>query len=255
MSASTFAAVHIVPLLGRVVLCAAFVPAGYAKLFDHSEATPAEVARVDAIGWRWTPPPNEGTAGAGEVVSGGAKRDDKAAGAGEAAAGATDGDAAKQAAPASAPASASAPAAAPGDAAAAGAPRLRGCDKLALFIDAAGLPAPRITGWLVAIIELVGGALILVGLFSRLWGLGLAVVMVGAISMTSLAALKAHPFIYGMDMDASLKFLVQAGLFVLAFGVFLTGPGGASLDALLFGGRSASARPRAAKGGGGSQAP
>lgn len=227
MSASTFAAVHVVPLLARVVLCAAFVPAGYAKLFDRVDATPAEVARLEAIGWRWTPPPRD--AGAGEAGS-----------TAEAAGGARD----LGSEPGSDHGS-------PG----ASTPRLRGCEKLALFLDAKGLPAPRMTGWLVAIIEFVGGALVLLGLFSRLWALGLAGVMVGAVSMTTLEALKAHPFIHGMDMESSLKFMVQAALFVLSFGVFLTGPGGFSLDAILFGRSGGSGRPRATRSQGGGQGP
>ncbi|MBM4114151.1 MAG: hypothetical protein FJ253_12410, partial [Phycisphaerae bacterium] len=57
MSASRFAAVNIVPLLGRILLCAAFVPAGYDKIFSKTELTTEQAARLDAIGWSWTPPP------------------------------------------------------------------------------------------------------------------------------------------------------------------------------------------------------
>ncbi|MHC4106568.1 MAG: DoxX family protein [Planctomycetota bacterium] len=87
--------------------------------------------------------------------------------------------------------------------------------------------------WAAAGTELVGGGLILIGLFSRLCGLGLAVVMGFAFYFTSLAAVTTHGFLELPIPDFNRVF-TQLGLFVLAFGVMLTGAGGFSLDWLLF---------------------
>ena len=196
MRSSTFAAVHVVPLLARLVLCAAFVPMGWTKIFGSTPLSPAESARLDAIGWAWKPAPA---------------------------------DAAAPAAPA-APAAAAAGQAGERSAAAA-----RPLLKVALAADAAGLPAPRLSAWLVAIAELVGGALLLPGVFTRLWALGLVAVMGGAIWMTSLSALRANPWLHDMPVDSYLKLTAQVSLGVLALGVMLTGAGGASVDRLIMG--------------------
>lgn len=224
MSSSHFAAVHIVPLISRVVLCAAFLPMGYSKLFDRAPIEPAQLARLEAMGWGWKPP-------VVEVVVPETPPSDTAPNA----------------------ASADTPVAAPSDSSAAteaSPPTVRRCEMLAFTIAEAGLPAPRVTAWLVAIIEFVGGALILIGLFSRLSALGLAAVMVGAIYTTSLAAHQAHPFIYGMPLPDYQRLFLQVGLLALAIGVLFSGPGGMSLDRVLFG-RSVKHRaaPRGGTGG------
>lgn len=220
MSNSQAAAVHVVPLLARIVLCIVFLPAGYSKLFDSEPISAERLAQLERMGWSWTPPSAETSST-------------------DAAAGATGGESAV-----------TTPAVAPPSSGADGEPRVRKVDLLAFTVSAAGLPAPRLTAWLVGIIEFLGGGLILIGLFSRLCALGLAAVMAGAIYTTSLAALQAHPYIFGMPAEAKEMFTVQIALFVLAFGVLLTGPGGLSLDHALFGGRS-KAHPAPRSGGNG----
>jgi len=274
MSSSHFAAVNIVPLIARVVLCAAFLPAGYQKLFDRAPIDAAQAARLEAMGWGWRPPSAEGAAtGATEsaatrtpVVSPGSMRDDQvkkddkgatdkagakddksATGGSSTDAKQTDGAPSGAAKPADAP-----PIAAPNTAAPTSeAHTVRQCELLAFVIADAGLPAPRITAWLVAIIEFVGGGLILVGLFSRLSALGLAAVMGGAIKTTSLLALQAHPYIYGMPMADYQRVFLQVSLLALALGVLFAGPGGLSLDRAIFG-RAAKPRAVPRSGGGGS---
>jgi len=236
MSTSQAAAVHVVPFIARLVLCAAFVPAGYAKIFEHAEVSAEGRARLDAIGWSWTPP-ESGASGA-EGADGGPISDVRTAAYTSGA----------QSAPAPATAtegSSSAP-----ETTAAGPTTVLGVERLALAIDAAHLPAPRVTAWLVAITELLGGFLILIGLFSRLCALGLTAVMCGAIALTSLDALKAHPMLIGMPPELLQHFLLQAALLALALGVLLAGPGCLSVDQALFG-KPAKVHPAPRSGGNG----
>jgi putative oxidoreductase len=100
-------------------------------------------------------------------------------------------------------------------------------------VDKFGLPYPAHQAWLAGLTEFLGGILIFVGLLSRLWGLGLAVVMGMAFYMTSLDKLGTY---FNMEDVGQFNMLFcQLGLFVMAFGVFLTGPGRLSLDQMLFG--------------------
>jgi uncharacterized membrane protein YphA (DoxX/SURF4 family) len=103
---------------------------------------------------------------------------------------------------------------------------------------------------LLAFTELVGGSLLLIGLFSRVWGVGLAIAMGMAFYLTTMQTyFDIGPLRVGGGMgplNGAIGFdnfklfntvFVQLGLFVLAFGVFLTGPGPLSFDRILFGGR------------------
>lgn len=96
--------------------------------------------------------------------------------------------------------------------------------------------------WAAAYTELVGGVMLLIGLFSRFWGLSLACVMGMAFFMVTMKPPhEVHKhimdfFSWGQDQTHFATLFTQLGLFVLAFGVMLTGAGPLSLDRLLFGG-------------------
>ena len=109
--------------------------------------------------------------------------------------------------------------------------------KIALMVDQAGWPQPKMQAWLAAFTELGGGVLLLLGLFSRLWGLGLSIVMGTAFYLTSLPGLQAHGWnlMHLNDLQFS-TLMIQLAMFVLAFGILLTGPGPLSIDRILFGG-------------------
>jgi len=104
-------------------------------------------------------------------------------------------------------------------------------------------PYPHVLGWIAAITELVGGVLLFFGFFSRLWGLGLAMGMGAAVYLVSgQAYLDAGPLAVaagagGCEYEVFNLLFTQLGLFVLALGIFLTGPGPVSVDRLLFGAR------------------
>lgn len=87
-------------------------------------------------------------------------------------------------------------------------------------------PFPQLLGWMAALTEFGGGILILIGLLSRLWALGLAIVMVVAIITVHGPK--------GFDIRAS-GYEYCLTLLLMNLAIFLGGPGVFSLDHLLFG--------------------
>lgn len=103
-------------------------------------------------------------------------------------------------------------------------------------------PWPVVLAWGAAITELVGGAMILVGLFTRFWALGLAAVMGVAMWLTQfgpaiqagttqLLFLPAYP---AKDLQAWMPLFWQFSLFCSAMAVLFLGAGALSLDGLFF---------------------
>lgn len=96
------------------------------------------------------------------------------------------------------------------------------------FFASLGVPAPGATAWLVGGLELAGGALLLVGLFSR----PVALLLTG--NMVAAYVLGDRPALLGVfrDLDAFLRADPSWFLFVSAV-VLTLGPGALSLDGLL----------------------
>ena len=90
-----------------------------------------------------------------------------------------------------------------------------------------GVPAPMFMGYLVTYIELVGGALLVVGLLSRLAALALTADLVVAIVLVKVNIGLIAP--RGMGAGAELDLAYIAG-FVF---ILLAGPGRFSLDRLI----------------------
>ena len=86
-----------------------------------------------------------------------------------------------------------------------------------------GVPAPEVTGPLVAIVELVAGAALLVGLLTRLVAIPLAIDMLAAILLVHAP----NGFFVPMGMELVLL------LFVGALGSALAGPGALSFDRMI----------------------
>jgi putative oxidoreductase len=95
-----------------------------------------------------------------------------------------------------------------------------------------GIPLPGIAGPLVALVEFFGGLALIVGLLTRLAGLGLAVTMLGAILLVHLSG--------GFFMPTGYEFALA--LFASAATLALTGAGAYSLDRLLAGRRALGTR-------------
>lgn len=93
-------------------------------------------------------------------------------------------------------------------------------------------PDATMPGWLLAlaaISEFGGGIALILGLFTRLFALGLVCTMAVAAFQVHIAA--GHPFVAqgGPSYELAVVYLAASLLFLLA------GPGRLSLDALLFG--------------------
>ena len=99
--------------------------------------------------------------------------------------------------------------------------KLQHLDAVGQFFASLGLPAPGFMAALTAVTELVGGALLLVGLASRLAALALTVVMTVAIVTAKLAS---------VDGVVSLVGLEEFTYIVVFVWIAVAGPGAASLD-------------------------
>lgn len=86
-----------------------------------------------------------------------------------------------------------------------------------------GVPMPGVMGPLIGLIELIGGAALIVGLFTRVAALLLACDMLGAILLVHAAG--------GFFLPAGLEFVLM--LFGAALTLLFAGPGALSVDGVL----------------------
>jgi uncharacterized membrane protein YphA (DoxX/SURF4 family) len=63
--------------------------------------------------------------------------------------------------------------------------RAKRVENLTLMLSKASHPYPRMFAWIAMLTETVGGGLLLIGLFSRVWGLGLSIAMVYAFALST----------------------------------------------------------------------
>ena len=112
--------------------------------------------------------------------------------------------------------------------------KLHHLDKVTAYFTELGLPVPHAQAVLVGTTELVGGALVLVGLLTRLASLPLLATMVVAILTAKRAELGSANDLFGF---VEWTYLVLFALLALG------GPGRFSLDHFLFGPRTRAAAP------------
>ncbi len=95
------------------------------------------------------------------------------------------------------------------------------------FLAQLGVPAPTLMGYVVTLVELLGGILLIIGLFSRLAALLLTIDLVVAILLVKVnVGLIAPP---QQGAGAELDLALIAGFLVIVF----AGPGSLSLDRTL----------------------
>jgi len=127
------------------------------------------------------------------------------------------------------------------DFAAAGATPARALHELTLSLDRFRLPKPHVWAWTITVFELVGGALLVVGLLSRVWAGGLALWTLALLALTTPSLRESWGAIWATTDPSSVLpralVLSQLGIFALAAGLTLTGPGRWSLDGLIFRGK------------------
>ena len=219
MSFSTFAGTAIVPTLSRIVLCAAFLPAGWNKVMDETTFSGDDAQRLIQLGVIDAEP--QAHIGLNRSIVPASFQDEAAD---------DDQAPAEPSEPEQPAITADEAETTPSEPGTYTARPLHG---ITLLLDRAGWPAPVWMARLAAFTELVGGGLLFVGLFSRFWGLGLAIAMGVAFYLTSWnLLLDSH--LFDLKVPDFNRMFTQTGLFVLAFGVFLTGAGPISLDRALF---------------------
>ncbi len=248
MTFSQYAGVAIVPTLARIVLAAVFIPAGWNKVFVNAEFTADEANELRALGVTPDPAPAKTTADASGALEGASVRyvlarynpQEPPPGTGTGDAKSSSGQAATAPAPTTtAPIVLNpAPQTPPQEPLPPGTYTAQALHKLTLMLHANNFPYPLWQARLAAFTELIGGAMLLLGLFSRIWGLGLSIAMGVAFYLTSMSAnhiFQTDPRVFAMDPMKGMVAYIQASMFVLAFGVLLTGAGPLSLDRMLFG--------------------
>jgi putative oxidoreductase len=110
--------------------------------------------------------------------------------------------------------------------------KLHNLDKVTAFFGELGIPAPAFHARFVSTIELVCGALLVVGLLSRAAALPLIGTMIVAIITAKAEEIHGLGDVFGV---------VEFTYIVLLFWIATAGPGAASLDRLLF--RASEPRP------------
>ena len=221
MSFSQRAGLSFLPLLSRIVLGTAFLFSGWYHCFNTVSFSDAELSRIEAF--------QASTSTAATVIpvvwqAG------------------TDADLSDdpETPPAAAPSAA--PSAGPNDRPA--------VYRLAMDLSDWGVTSGVVPlAWGIVVFEMIAGALVLLGLFTRLWGFLLACLLGAAFAFTSVKAndmFEMNPFAWRGQPAHFYEMYFQAAGFVLAIGLALTGSGVLALDNLVFGRREKAAPPKAA---------
>ena len=191
MKKARHVAANIVPLLARLLLCLAFLPAGWHHALDYTEFQGADAERLRAL----DVPNALARKSPDALVTYGAH---------------------------------SVPAESDGSVFAA-----RSLHELTLKFDAKGMPRPRIAACIAAGIELFGGGLVLIGLLSRVWALGIAFWAVALYGFSGWPTM-AWEDVWAVNVTLRASMFGLITIAVLALYIAANGPGAFAFDALLF---------------------
>jgi uncharacterized membrane protein YphA (DoxX/SURF4 family) len=106
----------------------------------------------------------------------------------------------------------------------------------AITFAEAGWPQPKLLAWGFSFLMLVGGALTLLGLLTRIWGL-LFAAAAGSLFWIESWPIVAEHWMFGLDDAAFLVIAAQSALAMLSLGLVFSGGGLLSLDHAIFRGR------------------
>lgn len=180
-----------VPLLARILLCLAFIPAGWHHAMNWTQFQGAEAERLQQLGVTSAIVGPRGEA----LVR-------------------LDADGAPQQADGSAL-------------------QARSLHELTLELDRKGMPKPYIAAWVVAVFELIGGGLLLVGLFSRIWAGGIAFWAIALFGLSSWQAINWGD-LWATTVPARASMIGLVTIATLALWIAFSGAGAFSLDAMIF---------------------
>jgi uncharacterized membrane protein YphA (DoxX/SURF4 family) len=180
-----------VPLLARILLCLAFIPAGWHHAMNWTQFQGAEAERLRQLGVT--------SAIVGQS--------------GEALVRLEANDAAQQTG--------------------GSVLQARSLHELTLELDRKGMPKPYIAAWVVAVFELIGGGLLLIGLFSRVWAGGIAFWAVALFGLSSWQAMSWGD-LWATTVPARASMIGLVTIATLALWIAFSGAGAFSLDAMIF---------------------
>ena len=240
MSFSHAAAAHVVPLLSRLAIAAVMIPLGWTDLTTTSTFTGEDAGLIDRlelaepsasvagrkVAWlRQAPESTEG-AGTNSETSSSASSDPPAATSEEPTA--PSAEVSPSAAESTSPtASEVEPAASEGTVTA------RHLHRWTVLFAEAGVPGPVPLAWTTALLEVIGGSLLVLGLVTRVWGVLCATLFASLIWILGVPY-TAPNYLFGADVAAFESVAAGLGMLVLSLGLALTGGGFLSLDRAIF---------------------
>lgn len=240
MSFSHAAAAHVVPLLSRLAIAAVMIPLGWTDLTTTSTFTGDDAGLIDRlelaepsasvagrkVAWlRQAPESTEG-AGTNSETSSSASSDPPAATSEEPTA--PSAEVSPSAAESTSPtASEVEPAASEGTVTA------RHLHRWTVLFAEAGVPGPVPLAWTTALLEVIGGSLLVLGLVTRVWGVLCATLFASLIWILGVPY-TAPNYLFGADVAAFESVAAGLGMLVLSLGLALTGGGFLSLDRAIF---------------------
>jgi len=110
-----------------------------------------------------------------------------------------------------------------------------------LFAEA-GAPGSVPLAWTTALLEVIGGSLLVLGLVTRVWGVLYAALFASLIWILGIPY-SAPNYLFGADVAAFESVAAGLGMLVLSLGLALTGGGFLSLDRAIFRPPSSTASP------------
>lgn len=180
-----------VPLLARILLCLAFIPAGWHHAMNWTQFQGAEAARLQQLGVGSAIVGTHGEVLVRLDAEGGPQQSDGSV------------------------------------------LQARSLHELTLELDRKGMPKPYIAAWVVAVFELIGGGLLLVGLFSRIWAGGIAFWAIALFGLSSWQAMSWGD-LWATTVPARASMIGLVTIATLALWIAFSGAGAFSLDAMIF---------------------